>query len=149
MSVFVKLLAALALFQAQTPDPATPGRGGQSTPTVVRKEYDMRQLAAPPTLSENELAGRRLFAQRCGLCHDPVGQARTPGPWLDRETLTRSGEPGVRQVISIGTPRMPGFQYALKASQVDDLLAFLKTVTPEQKPKPVMPRGPARTESPE
>ena len=130
----------LALLAAQAGEPvAPPGQGGQSQPTVVRKDYDMRQLelSAVGPLSETELAGRRLFAQRCGLCHDPVGQMRVSGPWLDRDLLASKGEAAARQYIEQGSRRMPGFRHALTAAQIDHLIAFLKTVTPEQKPKTV------------
>jgi mono/diheme cytochrome c family protein len=128
----------LALIAAQTGEPvATPGQGGQSQPKVVRKDYDMRQLelSASGQLSESELAGRRLFAQRCGLCHDPVGQMRVSGPWLDRELLATKGEAAARQYIEQGSRRMPGFRHSLNAVQMDQLIAFLKTVTPEQRPR--------------
>jgi mono/diheme cytochrome c family protein len=128
----------LALIAAQAGEPVTaPGQGGQSQPKVVRKEYDMRQLelSASGQLSEPELAGRRLFAQRCGLCHDPVGQMRVSGPWLDRDLLATKGEAAARQYIEQGSRRMPGFKHALTAAQMDHLIAFLKTVTPEQRPK--------------
>ena len=128
----------LALIAAQTVEPVTaPGQGGQSQPKVVRKDYDMRQLelSASGQLSESELTGRRLFAQRCGLCHDPVGQMRVSGPWLDRELLSSKGEAAARQYIEQGSRRMPGFKHALTAAQVDHLIAFLKTVTPEQRPR--------------
>jgi mono/diheme cytochrome c family protein len=133
----IHFLLGLTLLEAQTTAP--PGQGGHATPVVVRKEYDMRQLAAPPPLSESELAGRRLFVQRCGICHDPVGQGRTPGPWVDRETLDKSGEAAVRRIIAAGSPGMPGFQYALQPSQIDQIIAFLKKVGPEQKPKTATP----------
>jgi mono/diheme cytochrome c family protein len=128
----------LALLTAQTSEPVVPpGQGGHSQPTVVRKDYDMRQLelSAGGQLSESELTGRRIFAQRCGLCHDPVGQARVSGPWLDRDLLTSKGEAAARQYIEQGSRRMPGFRHSLSAAQMDHLIAFLKSVTPEQRPK--------------
>lgn len=135
MGFIVGLLLGLVVLEAQTQGP--PGQGSHSAPTVARKEYDMRQLAAAPPLSETELAGRRLFVQRCGICHDPVGVGRTPGPWIDRETLEKMGEEAVRRIIAVGSPRMPAFQFTLQPSQVDQVVAFLKTVAPEQKPNPV------------
>ena len=83
----------------------------------------MRKLAAASTLSETELAGRRLFVQRCAICHDPVGQplGRTPGPWLDEQTFASGGEPAARTLIESGSRRMPGFRYALTTTQVDHI----------------------------
>lgn len=58
------------------------------------------------------------------------------GPWLGAETIQQRGEAMVRAVINSGTPRMPSFRYGLKPTQVDQLIAFLQTVTPDQKPTP-------------
>ena len=128
------VLAGLGLAQAQSSGTA-PQQGQHSTPQIVRKEYDMARLATPPALSDAELGGRRLFLQRCGICHDPVGQ-RTTGPWLDQTTLATMGEAAARQMIAEGTRRMPGFQYALQPAQIDEILAFLKKVSPDQRPQP-------------
>ena len=135
MSLAVGLfLLGLSLFQGQSSGPP-PVQGQQSTPAVVRKDYDMRTLATPSPLSETELKGRRLFVQRCGLCHDPVGQSSTPGPWLDQETVSATREAGARRVIATGSPRMPGFQYTFQPIQIDQIVAYLKAVKPDQKPK--------------
>ena len=45
-----------------------------SRPEVVRTDYDMREVASPSLLSETEVNGRKLFVQRCALCHDALGQ---------------------------------------------------------------------------
>ena len=134
MSFIPWFLVGLAALQAQGPA-APPGAGQRTTPKVERKDYDMRRLVEPPPLTESELAGRRLHVQRCGICHDPTLTA-TPGPWLDQETIKRRGEAAARQVILTGSPRMPGFQYTLQPAQIDQIIAFLKTVAPDQKPMP-------------
>ena len=108
-----------------------------SSPTIVRTEYDMDKVVEPSSLSADEFRGRQLFVQRCAICHDPLGQPsfpRTPGPWVDAATLRSLGEDTVRSQIMMGSARMPGWQYTLKPTEVDQLIAFLKTVTPEQRP---------------
>jgi mono/diheme cytochrome c family protein len=35
-----------------------------------------------------------------------------------------------------GSQRMPAWQYTLQPSQIDSVIAYLKTVTPDQRPKP-------------
>ena len=127
-------LIALAVAQAGTSGPP-PGQGSHTVPTVVRKEYDMRQLAAPPSLSETEIRGRRLFVQRCGLCHDPVGQGRIQGPWLDRDTFGADRHANARRMIEQGSERMPGFRYALQPAQIDHIVSYLRTVPPDQNPR--------------
>jgi mono/diheme cytochrome c family protein len=106
--------------------------------TVSRREYDMRPLLTPSQLSATALKGRTLWMQRCAFCHDGVGQPtyRTLGPWLDSDTVLLMGDARVREKIVTGSGRMPGFQYTLRPEQVDQLLAFLKSVTPDQKPTP-------------
>jgi mono/diheme cytochrome c family protein len=113
----------------QTPPPA---------PKVVVTEYDMRKAATPPALSEVELSGKKLFVQRCALCHDVLGQPATTtvGPWIDGELVKARGEEAVRQKIMTSSRLMPGWRYTLEPRQIDSIIAFLKTVTPDQKPKP-------------
>ena len=109
----------------------------QPTPKIVVTDYDMAKAAAPLPLSPVELAGKKLFVQRCSLCHDLLGQPATTtvGPWLDVETVKRSEE-AVRQKIMNGSRRMPAWKYTLAPPHIDSIVAYLKTVTPDQKPKP-------------
>jgi mono/diheme cytochrome c family protein len=105
--------------------------------TVSQHVYDTKQLLAKPPLSEAALRGRGLWVQRCAYCHDGVGTPtyRTLGPWLDAETVgTAEGEAFVRKQIASGSARMPGFRYTLQPEQVDQIIALLKSVTPDQKP---------------
>ena len=104
--------------------------------TVTKREYDKRQLLTPPSLSEAAMKGRTLWVQRCAYCHDGVGTPTydTLGPWLDADTVRADREALVREKIATSTARMPGFQYTLRPEQVDQLIAFLKSVTPDQKP---------------
>ncbi len=109
----------------------------QPTPKVVVTEYDMKKAAVPPALSASELNGKQLFVQRCALCHDLLGQPATGtvGPWVDRETVKRS-EDAVRQKITMGSRTMPGWRYTLTPAQIEDVIAYMKTVSPDQRPKP-------------
>ena len=128
LAMTVGLLAATGA-ASQNPPPA---------PRVTAIDYDMRKAATPPSLSEDELSGKKLFVQRCALCHDLLGQpaSTTVGPWVDGETVKSRGEERVRAQIMKGSRRMPGWQYTFDAPQMDQLIAYLKTVTPDQKPKP-------------
>jgi mono/diheme cytochrome c family protein len=114
-----------------------------STLVVVARPYDLGQLLARPSLSEAAQKGRVLWLQRCAYCHDGVGQPtyRTMGPWLGAETVRTLGPDALRAIIGAGTVRMPGFRYGLRAQQVDQLIEFLKTVDPEQKPTAVQLAG--------
>ena len=102
-------------------------------PSVVvdRTDYDMRKVVQPPALSETELEGRRLTVQRCGYCHDQGGRSAVPS--LDVERIKKVGEESFRDKILKGSRRMPGWQYALSSTQIDQIMSYLKTVTPDQR----------------
>jgi mono/diheme cytochrome c family protein len=70
----------------------------------------------------------------------PARNARTYGPVLSK--ATGGGDDAlVRKVILEGTPRMPAFKYFLQASQIDAIIAFIRTV-PTPAPAAAAPRGP-------
>jgi mono/diheme cytochrome c family protein len=103
---------------------------------VIKRPYDRAQLVKASTLSEAEYRGRTVWLQRCAYCHDGVGNIsyNTMGSWLGAETVQVLTEPAMRAIIAAGTERMPGFAYALQPKQVDDLLAFIKTIPASTKP---------------
>ena len=86
-------------------------------------------------LTEAQLNGKKMFQQRCSICHTPPQPGgRTYGPLMSMETVTGK-EAGVRALIMMGTPRMPGFQYTLEPQEVDNIIAYLKTVKKVDPPK--------------
>ena len=134
---FCWLLAAMTLVTTTVGAQDILKRTQVSSPTIVRTEYDMDTVVAPPVHSPDEVRGRQVFIQRCAICHDPLGQPsfpRTPGPWVDAATIRSLGEDTVKSQIMMGSARMPGWQYTLTALEVDQVIAFLKTITPEQRP---------------
>jgi cytochrome c2 len=89
----------------------------------------LAQSPASGGLSEAELDGKGMFQQRCSVCHLPhvIDNDGTWGPKLSAPTVTGK-EAVVREFIRRGTPRMPGFQYGLTAAEIDNIIAYLKTV---------------------
>lgn len=94
---------------------------------------------APATaLNQQQRTGRRLFMQNCSLCH------------LSRPDNRKSTEPGsayggdltglftgqkpmtdeaVQAFIQRGLPeKMPGFEYGLRPEEINDIIAYLKTL---------------------
>ena len=134
--VFVGSASLIASAQEGPPPDASPPRDPTRI-SVTTRVYDQHTLLTASTaIPENVRRGRAVWLQRCAYCHDGVGQPsyQTMGPWLGAETLAQLGEPAVRILIASGTDRMPGFSYALQPAQLNDLIAFLKTVTTDQKP---------------
>ena len=81
-------------------------------------------------LNEQQKLGRRLFEQSCGVCHTrPTLVAGMYGPELSRESAG-GREDLMREFISNGTPRMPGFKYTYNPDQITAIAAYLKTMAP-------------------
>jgi mono/diheme cytochrome c family protein len=85
-------------------------------------------------LSQQESRGEGLFLQRCSLCHLPrklkFGSPPVIGPSLSGQFKDAAPEEVkiLRGFILKGGPDMPGFQYGLDSKEVDDLIAYLKTL---------------------
>ena len=90
-----------------------------------------QQMPRNGDLKPTEVLGRRVFQQRCGVCHTaPAITSGVYGPVLYKD-LVEGNEDSVRRFIMNGSKRMPGFKYGLEPSEVDAVIAYLKTV-----PKP-------------
>jgi mono/diheme cytochrome c family protein len=85
-------------------------------------------------LSEEARRGEGLFLQRCSLCHLPrklkFGSPPVIGPTLSGQfkDATPDQMKILRGFILKGGPDMPGFQYGLEPKEIDDLIAYLKTL---------------------
>ena len=86
-------------------------------------------IPLPPSraLSPKLLAGKKLFVQRCSVCHLPgLPTYEAYGPLLDRGRLAPKSDEVVRRAILNGSQRMPGFKYTLQTDEVDVIVAYLK-----------------------
>ena len=85
-------------------------------------------------LHEQESRGEGLFLQRCSLCHLPrklkFGSPPVVGPSLSGlfKEADADQQKSLRGIILKGDAKMPGFQYGLETNEVDDLVAYLKTL---------------------
>jgi mono/diheme cytochrome c family protein len=87
-----------------------------------------QQAGGERALSEKELLGMRLFNQSCRVCHTkPQMTSPLYGPELSQNSATGQ-ESVMREVISNGTPRMPGFKHHFDPTQIDAIVAYLKTI---------------------
>jgi mono/diheme cytochrome c family protein len=97
------------------------------------------QAAQPsPTLSDAEKAGRKIFQTRCAMCHvgqEPAVEMSSPnaerrpatmGPLLSRTNTTN--EAALKQKIKDGSVKMPAYKYTLSDQQIDQVVAFMKTI---------------------
>ena len=84
--------------------------------------------------------GRRLFQQNCSVCHTQATLTNPMyGPSLYRD-IVNGKEDVVRDYISKGSSKMPGFRFGLKAPEINAIIEYLKTV-----PKPA-PRAQVKGE---
>ena len=85
-------------------------------------------MAQPVGQSEQQALGARLFNQSCVLCHkNPQITAAQYGPTLSMTTLGGKADL-MREVISNGTPRMPGFKTQFTPAQIAAIAAYVKTI---------------------
>src|SRR3954454_12095104 len=104
-------------------------------------------LAAEEHLTDQQQLGRRLFEQSCGVCHTrPTLVSRLYGPELSKESAD-GREDVMRDVITNGTPRMPGFKYTYNPDQIAAITAYLKTMPPGTQ-EVTAPVNPARAPNP-
>ncbi|MBZ5661584.1 MAG: cytochrome c [Acidobacteriia bacterium] len=84
----------------------------------------------PTSLNDTQMLGRRLFQQRCAVCHtESTPGANRYGPILYKE-LIAGNEDTMREFISNGSKgKMPGFKYGLEAREIDAIVEYLKTVS--------------------
>jgi len=79
-------------------------------------------------LTDQQVMGRQVFAQSCGVCHLPPSLgARTYGPALNKEAGGGDDEV-MREFITNGTPRMPAFKHYLKPDQIEAIISYVRTV---------------------
>ncbi len=107
------------------------------------------QLAsAQVALDDTQKLGQRLFEQSCGVCHTrPTLVSGLYGPALSKQAAGGRTDV-VRDVISNGTPRMPGFKYTYDASQIAAIAAYLAIMpVPAVAPAPAGPQGAPRDDN--
>src|ERR1700722_4811523 len=87
------------------------------------------------SLNDQQKLGQRLFYQSCVVCHTkPQITSGQYGPVLSKDTLGGQ-EDVMREFISAGTARMPGFRFQFEPTQINAIVAYLKTV-PAPNPQP-------------
>jgi mono/diheme cytochrome c family protein len=90
-------------------------------------------LAAQAGLSPQQAHGRQILTQNCNICHLPQNPgSATYGPRLSKSSV--NGDDNLmREVIMNGLVKMPGWKYTLNASDISDVIAYVRTL-PEPPP---------------
>jgi mono/diheme cytochrome c family protein len=103
-------------------------------PAVPLALHAQQTSSAP--LTDTQKDGRRIFQQRCAVCHTlPTVVSKRYGPALYKE-LVEDNEDNIRDTILEGREGlMPGFKYGLTRTEIDSIIEYLKTVNRPAKPK--------------
>jgi mono/diheme cytochrome c family protein len=107
---------------------------GPRSPLGAQERPGSRPAATAVKLSETETRGEGLFLQRCSLCHlaRKLKSSTPPALAPSLEGVFKGASTDdvtqLRGFILRGTPNMPGFQYGLTPKELDDLVAYLKTL---------------------
>ena len=84
----------------------------------------------PVSMNDTQILGRRVFQQRCAVCHtESTPGATRYGPVLYKE-LVDGNEDTIREFIANGSKgKMPGFKYGLEPQEISAIVEYLKTVS--------------------
>ncbi len=98
-----------------------------------------QQANTEKPLNDTQKLGRRVFEQRCGICHAPARPGfQMYGPALYKDLINGS-EDAIKEIIRSGSNKMPGFKLGLQPSEIDAIVEYLKTVP--KPPKNTEPTG--------
>ena len=103
---------------------------------AVGCQTERRKSDAELGLNPTQAMGRHVFDANCARCHEPYSSKGLHGPSLHnlhkKQYLPSSGMPAtderITEVIVRGRAKMPAFGNSLSDSQIDALLAYLKTL---------------------
>ena len=98
-------------------------------------QMERRKSDAELGLSLQQTRGRHIYDQNCIRCHEPYTRWGLHGPSLKnlcKKPYLPSGMPvndeRLQDVILLGKAKMPSFRKAFTERQLEDLLAYLKTL---------------------
>ena len=98
--------------------------------SITSWPQDAAAQPAGDKLTDQQRHGRQVFAQSCGVCHLPPSlNARTFGPVLNKGSGNGDDEL-MRGLIMNGTAKHARLQVLPNASEIDAIIAYVRTVPP-------------------
>jgi mono/diheme cytochrome c family protein len=99
-------------------------------------DVERRKSDAELGLNPQQAAGRKIYDNDCGRCHEPYSTRGKKGPGLKsvfrNQYLSLSGLPAnddrVSDIIRLGRKEMPAYNQKLSSQDIQDLLAYLHTL---------------------
>lgn len=92
--------------------------------------------SAQNNLSPKLAHGRFILTQNCNICHLPQNPgSATYGPMLNKDSA--NGDNALmKEVIMNGLVKMPGWKYTLSSTDIDDVIAYVRTIPVQPPPAP-------------
>ena len=94
-----------------------------------------RKTDAELGLNPQQTRGRHIYDQQCLVCHEAYSSSDRNGPTLMgfyKKKFMVSGQPvnddRVHDIIVMGKSKMPAYQGQLSDEDVQDLMAYMKTL---------------------
>ena len=94
-----------------------------------------RKTDAELGLTPEQARGRKVYDQHCLVCHEAYSSSDRNGPslmGLYKKKFMVSGQPvndeRVRDITVMGKSKMPAYQGVLSDQEVNDLIAYMKTL---------------------
>lgn len=81
-------------------------------------------LAASDSLTREQAHGHQIVTRNCLLCHTPGSGEYVP---LNKDAANGDDEV-LREVIKDGLVLMPGWKYTLSDRDIDDVIAYIRTI---------------------
>lgn len=111
---------------------SAPGPGGPKSQRQSTEAEDKPAASEPPQEAAGDpAAGKQLYVDNCQVCHQANRQGLPPIFPSLVDIVTKIGAPHIRQTVSNGIPTakppMPSFASKFSATDLDNLIAFLKT----------------------
>lgn len=108
---------------------------------LIASGQNPAEKAEKKPLAGDSLAGKKLYKTHCATCHFADAQVDKVGPGMkglsQLKKLPRRGMPVTEEIVrkiileGVGDPKMPLmplYRDLLTAKQLDDLLAYLRTL---------------------
>ena len=106
--------------------------GAQSQAAPPAKASEAKPQSAKPIASGNAAEGKALYEAKCSVCHQPDLAGKPPIFPSLQGIIQRKGEAHTRSTITNGVPdarpMMPAFGDRITSEDIDNLVAFLRTV---------------------
>jgi|SRR5579864_1870768 len=94
--------------------------------------------AVPASAAPQDQAGRSLFKTTCASCHGQNGTPTAVGkslnaPDLGSKAVQTRTDAELQQTIANGKGNMPPFNGRLSDTQINSLVAYIRTFSPQRK----------------